>query len=375
LAIKGLSPVETRGEAVAGETSRPFRALMLNAVSFRTIGALYILIILGIYFSLTTSTFAEVATIRQILNGQAVAALSALALLLPLSAGIFDLSIAYTMSFTGILSAHLMVHERFSLWAAIVITLVTATAIGAVNGLVVIGLRIDSFIGTLATGALIQAINTMISHDNSITSPVLYGGFAKIAQTSVGGFTLPIAYALVVAIALWYVQERTATGRRLFAIGFNRDAARLAGVSTERHRFATLMVSSTLAGFAGIVLASSIGSGSSDAGTPYLLISFAATFLGATQFKRGRFNAAGTILALLLLGTGTVGLALKSAEQWAQSLFTGLVLIAALTVTNYERRRSGGSPVTLRRAPNVTQQDSDRAAEPETRAPQRPGGR
>ena len=98
----------------------------------------------------------------------------------------------------------------------------------------------------------------------------------------------------------------------------------------NRLRFLSLVVSGTLAGATGIVLASILGSGSPTAGTPYLLPAFAAVFLGATQLKNGRFNAGGTIIAVLLLGTGTTGLALAAAPQWSQAMFVGVVLIASL---------------------------------------------
>ena len=106
----------------------------------------------------------------------------------------------------------------------------------------------------------------------------------------------------------------------------------------DRLRFLSLVASGGLSGAAGIVLASNIATGSPTAGTPFLLPAFAAVFLGATQFKRGRFNAAGTILAVLLIGTGTTGLGLASAPQWSTDMFVGVVLIAALAVTGMQRR-------------------------------------
>ena len=158
----------------------------------------------------------------------------------------------------------------------------------------------------------------------------LSGSFTNIAQKAFGGLTLPVFYAVVLATIIWYVLEHTATGRRIYATGFNKEATRLASVRTERLRFGSLIVSSTLAGFAGIVLASNLGSGSPTAGTTYLLPAVAAVFLGATQLKHGRFNAWGTIIAVLILGTGTTGLGLAKVDQWAQDVFTGVVLIAAL---------------------------------------------
>ena len=203
-------------------------------------------------------------------------------------------------------------------------------------------MRIDSFIATLATGSLIAALITMLTGGTAIISTRLQGGFAKIGQTNVSGFTLPVVYVFLVAVAMWFLLEHTATGRRLYATGFNPDASKLAGVRVDRLRFASLVVSGSLAGATGLVLASTVGSGDPSAGTSYLLPAFAAAFLGATQLKHGRFNAFGTLIAVLLLGTGTTGLALANAPQWSADMFVGLVLIASLAVTGIQRRASVG---------------------------------
>ncbi|MDT4935615.1 MAG: ribose transport system permease protein, partial [Pseudonocardiales bacterium] len=141
---------------------------------------------------------------------------------------------------------------------------------------------------------------------------------------------------------------------RLYATGFNPDAARLANIRVDRLRFCSLLVSATIAGLAGVCLASSLSAGSPSAGTPYLLPAFASVFVGATQFKNGRFNAWGTIVAVLMLGTGTIGLGLASAPPWASDMFTGVVLLAALGATGLQRRslragRTGSLGAVLRR--------------------------
>ena len=185
--------------------------------------------------------------------------------------------------------------------------------------------------------------------------------FANIAQLDAGGITLPVLYLLLAATAIWFLLEHTATGRRLYATGFNADAARLQGVRTDRLRFLTLVTSALLAGFAGVVFASSVGSGSPSAGTPYLLSAYAAAFVGATQLRAGRFNAWGTVIAVLLLGTGITGLGLATSAQWAASLFTGSVLIVALVLTGGRitlpavlRRRKAPAPVQAPRTDGVS---------------------
>jgi ribose transport system permease protein len=364
--------------AVPVPTARVRRAASAKAslsasLSFRNIGAVYVWLVIAVLFSVwAPETFPTITTVKQILNGNAVAGLVALSVVPPLAARVFDLSVAFTMSLTSVLTAYFLVSTGLGPAAAIALAMTAALVIGVVNGIVVVVLRVDSFIATLATGALIQSVITMVTNDSSITGVrLLAEPFASIAQLDAGGITLPVLYLLLAATAIWFLLEHTATGRRLYATGFNTDAARLQGVRTDRLRFLTLVSSALLSGLAGIVFASSVGSGSPTAGTPYLLSAYAAAFVGATQLRAGRFNAWGTVLAVLLLGTGVTGLGLATSAPWAASLFTGAVLIVALVLTGGRialpavlRRRRGnpshegpGAPATPAAAPAPGEED------------------
>ena len=328
-----------REPATPVRTRPPLGARLARGLAFDRIGAVYVWLGIIVLFSLwVPETFPNLATAKQILNANAITALAALSITIPLSARVFDLSFAGVMTLTGVTVAHLIAKAGVPVVPAILLALGVGLGVGLINALVVVVMKIDSFIGTLATGSLIAALVTMITKEVPITDAKLGGAFAKIGQTSVGGITLSVFYCAVVAIGIWYLLEHTATGRRLYATGFNPDAARLAGVRIDRLRFMSLVASGGLAGATGIILASTLGSGSPTAGTPYLLPAFAAAFLGATQLKHGRFNAGGTIIAVLLLGTGVTGLALANAPQWAGDMFVGVVLIAALALTGLQRR-------------------------------------
>jgi ribose transport system permease protein len=326
----------------AAPASRPnFRKRVLRGLSFDRIGAVYVWIAIIIIFSIwIPTTFPTWATVQQILNSNAILGIAALAITIPFCARVFDLSFAYVMSLTGVTAAH-FIAIGWGVAPSVAIALAVGLGMGLINGTVVVLLRIDSLIGTLATGSLILAFITLTTQDIPINSPKLGGAFARIGQTTIHGVSLSVVYCAVVAFAMWYFLEHTASGRRLYATGFNTDAARLAGVRVNRLRFGSLITSGFVAGIAGILLASMTASGTPDAGNDYLLPGFAAVFLGATQLKGGRFNAWGTIIAVLLLGTGTIGLGLASAPAWASNMFVGVVLIAALAVTGLQRRAIG----------------------------------
>jgi ribose transport system permease protein len=345
-------PAAPEGGAAPVRSGRNWAA----ALSVRNIGSVYVLIVIIIVFSIwVPDTFPTWDTVKQVLSSYAITAMAALALIIPLSARTFDLSFAYVMSLSGCVTAHFIVSNGVAILPACLLGLGAALAVGVINGFVVVVLKIDSFIGTLATGSLVQAFITYFTSDTTINDPKLGGTFAEIGQKDFGGITLPVFYALGLAIIIWLFMEYSSTGRRLYATGFNPEAARLANIRVDRLRFCSLLSSSLISGFAGIVLASSLSAGSPSAGTGYLLPAFAAVFVGATQLKNGRFNAWGTILAILMLGTGTIGLQLATPSPWAPAMFTGVVLLVALGATGFKRRslregRASGLLSRLRRS-------------------------
>jgi ribose transport system permease protein len=309
-----------------------------RALSFRNIGAVYVWAVIVVVFLIwVPSTFGTWQTAKQILNENAATGLMGLSLIIPLCTRTFDLSIGFVAALGAVTSTYAIAHG-VPVTLAIAIAICAALFVGVVNACVVVGMGVDSFIATLATGSLIQAFISLLTNQIPITDAKLAGGFAHIAQTSIAGVTLPVLYVVVVGLVIWFVLEHTATGRRLYATGFNIEGARLAGVKTARLRFISLVVSGGIAGVAGVVIASTVGSGDPQAGSPYLLSAYAAAFLGASQLRPGRFNPWGALIAVLLLGTGTTGLGLAGTPSWTHDMFTGVVLIAALGITGAERR-------------------------------------
>jgi ribose transport system permease protein len=311
----------------------------LRALSPRNIGAVYILAVIIVFFSINTAEFLTWGTVQQVFNNYSITGLIALSLIIPLATSTFDLSVGWIASLSGVVAAYFIAHD-VGVWGAVALGVGSALLVGLVNALVVVVMGVDSFIGTLATGSLITAFITLVTNDIAINDPKLGGSFTKIAQTEIGGtgLTLPVVYTIIAALLIWFVLEHTVTGRRFYAIGFNAEAARLAGVNVNRLRFVSLLVSAGISGVAGVVLASNLGNGSPRAGASYLLAAFAVAFLGATQLRGGRFNAWGTIIALLMLAFGTVGIGLSSWPLYVPDMFTGVVLIAALAITASTRR-------------------------------------
>lgn len=307
-------------------------------LSYRNIGAVYVWIILSVIFTVwKPELFPTARTGKTILNEYAITGLAALSVVMPLAAGIFDLSIGSTLGFAGVFAGWSLNTLGLSPVLAILLTLTAGLVIGLFNAFVVVRMRIDSFIGTLATGSIIAALTIWVSGDQILTGK-LSGNFTNFASTSIAGIQLPVLYLLAAMLILAYMLEQTTFGRHIYAAGYGPDVARLVGLRVDRLRTISLMWSGVLASFAGICLASQLGSADPSTGPEYLIPAFSAAFVGATQFRHGRFNPWGAVVAVLMIGTGSVGLLLAGTQEWMPQVFQGAVLIAAVGVTMYQRK-------------------------------------
>ena len=339
---------ETEKGKVTEYVAPPLGKRFIQGLAPSKVGALYVLILAVIVFSFFGApTFAHVSSFQGILNNNALGLIAALAVILPLAAGVFDLSQASTMSLTGLVVGYFNANHHMGFWPSVIIAMAFAILAGLVNILVVVVFKIDSFIGTLATGSIILALGFMVSSGQAI----LDSKFANLGNGELWGLVYPCFFGVGIAIVVWYIFEHTAFGRQIYATGFNARAAKLAGVKTAKLQAVTLMIGALVAGFAGLILLCQQGQATAGNAAGYQLTSFAAVFLGATQFKSGRFNAQGTILAILLLGVGTTGLTMSNAPQWTPQAFTGLVLIVSLAATGLKGRK-----VSFARKPQVSEE-------------------
>lgn len=325
--VAGDSIEEHRADGGPGR-SRGWR----HTLSFSNISAVYIAVALIILFALwVPDTFLRTSTLTTLLNEQAITGIIAVALVLPFAAGAFDLSFAYNVGFGAILVASLVGNHGFPVWAATLLVIAICGAVGAANGFFVTVIGINSVIATIAVGSCLSAGVTWISGGNDIIG--LSSSFQAIANHSLLGISLPVYYLLIIAVAIWYALEHTPSGRHVYAVGGNREAARLVGVRTGLVVFTSLALVGVAAGFAGVLVSAQVGAGDPSVGPAYLLPALAGLFLGSTQLQPGRFNVWGTLIAVFVLAIGVKGLQLAGAPFWLPDLFNGLALLIAVGIS------------------------------------------
>jgi ribose transport system permease protein len=311
--------------------------LSVNSLGFDRFSGLYVWALFIIVFgALKPHIFLTSGTFQSIAVTQAVTAMLGLAVVIPLAAGVFDLSIGANVQFCAILASLLQQKWHYNMWLAIVITILAGTVVGVFNGLIVVRLGVSSFIATLATATVLAAVQTIIT-DNLDPLPETSSTWMSLTQHQLFGVQVIFWYLLVLAIILWWVLERMPVGRFIRAVGSNPDAARLSGVQVGRYLFTSFVMCGTVTGLAGVCYASNVGP-SLTFGSALLLPAYAAAFLGFTQIVPGRFNIIGALIAVYVLATGVQGLEYLTSVQWLSDMFNGVTLIAAVSFAVWRQR-------------------------------------
>jgi ribose transport system permease protein len=290
-------------------------------------------IFIVIFSAKAPTLFPTGTTVKVVLTGQVTVGMLAIAALIPVTAGVFDLSIGSMLAFGMVITTKLSEYHWNPLLASLAAIAVCASA-GALNGFIVVRMNVNSFIATLGMSEVLSAVTLYISQNQQIAG-AFPGWFGGVTQHNLFGINLQVYYLLIVAIIVWYVLEHTPVGRGMFATGGNTEAARLAGVSIHRIFWGSLIASGAVAGLAGAMLASQLMLFTGQDGPNYLFPAFAAVFFGATQIK-GRPNVWGTVLAMFALAVGVQGLTLTSfsSQYWITPAFNGVALLIAVAVAS-----------------------------------------
>lgn len=281
---------------------------------------------------LTWSNFAT------IFGSQSVIVVIALGLIIPLTAGDYDLSIASNLTFAGTLLAVLNVNHGLSVGVSIAAALAAGVAIGLVNGFFVLYFRMNSLIVTMGVGTFAHGLTLWLGDQQTI-SGVSEGLVDAVIVHRFLGVPLGFYYALILCAILWYLLSYSTVGRRLLFVGRGREVARLSGIAVDRVRLGGFVSSGLMGAIAGVLYVGTTGAADPSSGLTFLLPAFAAAFLGATTINPGRFNPWGAMISVYFLVTGITGLSILGVSTFVQDLFYGGALVIAVTLSQIVRGR------------------------------------
>jgi ribose transport system permease protein len=304
-------------------------------------GGLPLLGVLLFIFFATNGTSGDVftgnANIKNILGDQAVTGLVALAMVIPLTSGYFDFTVAGTTGVVNVAMASMIGPHGWPILPAILACLAIGAFVGVITGFLVAKLKLNAFVVTLGGYTLLGGLAQLYTNGKFISEGIPTSFNRWGSETWIG---IPKPFFLLIGVALigWYLLSNTPFGRYLESIGSNERAAQLVGVNVTRTIWVSFVLSGLLAGVAGILQTSRAGAASSDTAAAVLFPAFTAVFLGATTIKPGRYNVWGTVIGVYFVAISVNGFTLLGAETWVQPVFNGAALIIAVALTTFAKR-------------------------------------
>ena len=305
-----------------------------------TIGPLGALILAMVFFSLESDQFLKGENLSLVL--QQVIEVGVLAVgqtLIIVTAGI-DLSCGAVMAFGMIVMTKLAVVSGVPAIPAILIGVAACTGFGLLNGALVTKVRLPAFIVTLGTLNIAMALVHIYSNEETIANvPSAMTFFGRIFTIGGTGITYGVVVMLVLYAVVWYVLTQTAWGSHVYAVGNNPQAARLAGIRTDRLLISVYGVAGAIYGVAALLLVARTEVGDPNAGQTDNLDSITAVVLGGTSLFGGRGNVLGTLIGAVIVGVFRNGLVLMGVSSVYQILITGILVILAVSVDQLSHRK------------------------------------
>lgn len=323
-------------QSVSAPMARPLKDTVLLILA--RYGVLIAFAVMILVFALVAKNFWALENLKNILRDSSPGIIVAVGLTVVLVMQDFDLSISGMVGLAAGSAVALMVYHEVGWGLAIVVALAFGVGAGLVNGFLVAVLRGNSFIMTLAMATILTGIELAFTN-NSVVFTGVPEGYVDIAASVSLGLSNQIWIALGIALVLWVVLDTTETGRYMYAIGGNPEAARLSGIRTRKLRIIGFVIVGVTAAVVGILISSYSAAYNPGRGGPLLLPAYAGAFLGAACFRPGAFNVPGTVVGVLFLGTIQTGLTYLNFDQWLISVIQGLILIAAVLLSTLAARK------------------------------------
>ncbi|MFA5468540.1 MAG: ABC transporter permease [Sphaerochaetaceae bacterium] len=300
-------------------------------------GILIVLIILFIFFSLTSNNFLRPMNLFNILRQVSIVGICAVGMTMVLLTGGIDLSVGSIIGVAGVGAAELMLFNVPPVLSVAIMLLVSAV-IGLLNGFFINKLDVPPLITTLGMMTSLRGLAYIITGGLPVFG--FTSTFAKLGQGYLWIIPIPvIVMAFIFALGI-VLLVKTRFGRYIYGVGGNEEATRLSGVNIKRVKYLVYGMSGFLSGLSGIILLSRINSGQPKAGQGYEMDVITAVVLGGVSISGGEGRLSMVIIGVVIMGVLTNGMIMMNVNDYVQQLVKGLVLIAAVSFDRYQARKS-----------------------------------
>ena len=308
-------------------------------------GALIILFLLVVAFTIVTPDFLTVNNLINILRQYSVLMILAVGQTLVIVSRGIDLSVASNAALSGSVMGVAYAYWAWPEPASLLAGLAAGVAVGAFNGFVITRLDVPDFIATLGTFVAVRGIALLVTDglpvpdfERAVEGRTLPGTISTLGVDSVLGMPLIAVVALICALIGGFILSRTRLGRSAYAIGGNTEAARMSGIKVERSKMWIYMISGLLAAVGGFMLTGRQASANALMGEGLELQSIAAVVIGGTNLFGGEGRMSGTVIGVLIIGVLSNGLSIAGVSEFWQRVVNGLIIVAVVALDQWRRR-------------------------------------
>jgi ribose/xylose/arabinose/galactoside ABC-type transport system permease subunit len=315
-------------------------------------GALIILFLLVVAFTIVTPDFLTVNNLINILRQYSVLMILAVGQTLVIVSRGIDLSVASNAALSGSVMGVAYAYWAWPEPASLLVGLAAGVAVGAFNGFVITRLDVPDFIATLGTFVAVRGIALLVTDglpvpdfERAVEGRTLPGTISTLGVDSVLGMPLIAVVALVCALIGGFILSRTRLGRSAYAIGGNTEAARMSGIKVERSKMWIYVISGLLAAVGGFMLTGRQASANALMGEGLELQSIAAVVIGGTNLFGGEGRMSGTVIGVLIIGVLSNGLSIAGVAEFWQRVVNGLIIVAVVALDQWRRRAARAASV------------------------------
>ena len=321
---------------IGKKAGRPvlFKGDLFNKI-LKEYGIFLAFILTCIVMTILTPVFITPRNIFNIIRQVSMIGIIAVGMTFVILSAEIDLSVGSMVAFVGVVAAGLQVYNGCGTFIAVFVPLILAMLLGIAMGVVITKTGVHSFVVTLGMLSIARGLALIYSGGYPISG--LNPSFRFIGGGMIGPVPVPVIIYLGVVLVGYFVLSQTTFGKYVYAIGGNREAARLSGIPVNIYRTIVFGICSFTARIAGIILASRVNSGQPTAGIGWELDVIAAVIIGGTSLFGGRGGIIGTVIGSLFLGVIRNGLNLLNVSPFYQQVFIGLLIIVAVILDKFRR--------------------------------------
>lgn len=318
-----------------GITVRKERKIDLHSIAIYII-AVAIFVMFAILAEMNGRSFLSLSNIRNIITQSAVISVIAIGQTMVIITGGIDLSVGSVVGFVGI-TGGLMIKAGIPVLAAVFLTLVIGIMVGLINGLLISYGRIPAFITTLAMMQIFRGLCMLVNSGKPVAG--FPEGLTRIMGTEIFGIPISIFYVFLTYLIMMTLMAKTRFGRYVYAVGGNREAAKLSGVKVQKIELITYALAGLFAALGGVMLLSRLSYADPNAGISYEMNAIAATVIGGTAMSGGKGKLGNTFVGAIILGMLTTGLQILNVPVHFQSIITGMAVAGAVYLDKIKERK------------------------------------